>query len=98
MARGQSAKVIHSAVVHGENGLQRDVIDVGAKFRIVASQGPGEVFVELVALLRTLDVGIRLASEIGETGNIDGGIGSSGNGGVVKVQQPTPGILEPEII
>src|SRR5215469_792068 len=98
VVRGQPAEVIHSAVVHGENRLQGYVVDVSAEFRIVASEGPGEVFVELIALLRALDIGIRLASEIGETGNVDRGIRASGNRGVVKVLQPTPRILEPEII
>ena len=94
----KTAKVVHSPVIHGENCGQRKIIHVSAKFHVVAADGPGEIVRKLIALLDSLNVGVRLATKIGETRNVYSRVGASGNLGVVEVGESAPRILKAEFI
>ena len=64
----------------------------------MAADGPGKVVGELVALFHALNVGVRLAPEICEAGNVDGRVGASWNLRVVEVRKSAARILEAEFI
>src|ERR1700686_3241876 len=59
---------------------------------------PGEVVGELIPLFDALNVGVRLAPEVREAGNIDGRIRAAGNGCVVKIRESSAGILKAELV
>src|ERR1700690_3098528 len=62
------------------------------------ADGPGQVVTELVAPLGALNVGIRLASEIGEARNVDRRTRPCRNRRVVEVGQSAAGVLEAEVV
>ena len=72
------AKVVDAAKVHGEVGTQRQIVAVHAELDIVRAFGNREVVRGLVALLGAIDEREGLASEEGETRNIDCHIASAG--------------------
>src|SRR5208282_894721 len=63
--------VKHSAVVHGERSLQRQVVEVSTELGVVPPDGPRKVVSDLIALLGALNIRIRFASEISIAGNVD---------------------------
>ena len=91
-------EVVHAAVVHREGGLEREKVEVATEFCIVPPYGPGEIVGELVALFGAPDVGVGLATEIGEAENVDGRVGAARDLGVVEIRQATAGELEAEFI
>ena len=62
------------------------------------ADAPGEVVSELVARLGALNIGVGLASEVGESRNVNGGIGPSRNLGVVEIRESTARVLETEFV
>src|SRR5260370_41212190 len=76
-------EVVHSAVVDREGRLERNVVEVSTELGVVPTDAPGEIVGELVALFGALDVGVGFTSEIGESGDVDGGGGAARALGVV---------------
>src|SRR5262249_49181558 len=71
-ARLEFAEVIDSPEIHGEIGLQRDVIDVRSELHAVAAELPRNVICVLIALLGATHVAEWFAAEESETRNVDG--------------------------
>src|SRR6185369_14520281 len=91
-------EVVYAAVVHGEQGLERNVVEIGSKLGVVRADIPRKVIAELKAPLSTLDVRVRFASEVGKSSDIDRRSRARGNAGVVKVRETAPGVLKTEIV
>jgi hypothetical protein len=94
---GQSTEVVNAAVVDGEDGIDGDVVEIGAELQSVRSVRDREVVAELVTLLGALDVGVRLASDECVANDVGGDIGPASAIGVEVLQSAT-GILEAELI
>ena len=62
--QGLSAEVIDAAIIYREGGRERKIVEVCSELGVVPSDAPGKIVGELVAFFDTLDVGVRLASEI----------------------------------
>jgi hypothetical protein len=52
-----SAEVIHAAVVYGESGVDREIVEIDTEFGVVPSNAPGKIVGELIAFFNALDVG-----------------------------------------
>src|SRR5579863_3345712 len=96
--RRDAAKVVDAAVVDGEGCGERKVVKVHAELGVVMAQRPGEIVGELISLFDALDVRVRFTAEIGEAGNVDGGVGASGDLRVIEVRQSPARVLEAEFI
>src|ERR1700680_3761677 len=92
------AEVIHAAIVHGEGGADRKIIEISPELRVVATDAPGKIVGELIALFDPLYVGVRLATEECEAGDVHGRVSSSRNRGVVEVRKPAAGVLKAKFV
>src|ERR1700730_4086927 len=91
-------EVIHAAIVHGEGGADRKIIEISPEFRVVATDAPGKIVGELIEVFDPLYVGVRLATEECEAGDVHGGVSSSRNRGVVEVRKPAAGVLKAKFV
>src|SRR5579864_2168431 len=82
----ERAEVVNAAIVHGKNGIQRQIVKVHTKFSVVCADSPREIIRELVALFRTLDERVRLATEIREAWDVHRRIGSARDSCVVEIR------------
>src|SRR5580704_8522911 len=96
--RTERTEVIDSAVVHSKCCRGRNVIEVHAKLRVVSAHGPGEIVDHLIALLGALNVGVRLAAEIGKTRNVYRRVRAAWDGRVIEVRQTPARVLDPELV
>src|SRR5580698_2117724 len=83
----EAAKVVHTTVVHSEDGVGRDKVEIDTKFRVMPSQVPGKIVDKLIALFNALNIRIGLASKISITWDIHRRIGPSWNCSVVEIRQ-----------
>src|SRR5208337_580723 len=95
---GEAGKVVHTAVIHSEGCVDRNVVEVASELHVVPADGPGKIVFELISLLDALNVGVRLATEIGVTGDIHGWIGAAWDLGVVEIYQTSASVLKEEVI
>src|SRR5579863_3124276 len=93
----ESSEIVNAAVVDGESCGQRKVVEVGAEFCVVAADRPRKVVGELITLLDALDERVRLASEVCDACNVDGGIRSTWNLRVVEVRQTAARVLKAKL-
>src|SRR5260370_29374686 len=91
-ARRQFTKIILTAEVHGEIGIDSQGVHISAEFDAVPTLYPGEGVAHLVALLHPLYKRKRLTAEEGESGNVDSHVVASRSPGKI-VEQPTSGVL-----
>src|ERR1700751_2377699 len=85
IAGRQAAESIDTAVVHGEDGIDGQIVDIDSELRVVAPDGPREVVRELIALFGALDIGIGLTSGVGVARNVDSRSRASGVFRVVEI-------------
>ena len=90
-------EVVEPAEIHGEIGIQRQVIPIYSELDIVRALRPGEIVGDLIALLGAFHVGERLAAEKRKPGNIHSDIAASRVAGKA-IEQATAGVLESELI
>src|SRR5208283_4386592 len=95
---GETSEIIVPPVVDGEGGGERQVIDIDAELGVVASDGPGKVVGELIALFDALNEGIRLPAEVGKARNVHCRTSTIGDLRVVEIRKSAAGILEGEFI
>src|SRR5215469_357925 len=94
----ERSEVVNAAVVHREDGIQRQVVEVDAEFGVVVSDAPREVVSELITLLGALDVRVGFTSKIGEARDVDCRVGAAWNRLVVEVGESAPRVLEAELV
>src|SRR5262249_30355305 len=98
---GESAEVHVATKIQFEDlrlcGTQLNEIGVDAELEIVAAPSLGKHVREFVAALDAVDGGIRFASEIGKSRNVDADFAAARHLRETEVQAAT-GILEAELV
>src|SRR5271166_5057790 len=94
----EGADVVNPAVVDGKGGREGQIVEIRAELGVVAPDGPGKVIGKLVALLDSLDVGVRLTTEIAEARNVDGGVRAGSDLRVIEVRKSAACVLKAELI